>query len=367
MLREGKRFCSFGPFRADLQTQELYKNYDRIRIRPKAFAALVYLIENTGQVVRKTDLIEHVWGRDTTSDDTDLTALIRDIRKALGDNVEDPTYLETVPGRGYRFRIADVTYTDEELPALRWKHALVATAIAAAPLIGLLWFLAVPSCAIVIPIPLLVMLGIVAVLGSAFIALAGHSQAATPVSVRWIAAILSAVCALCPLSFATLPEKTWRMRPGGPWINNSLPPQKAQFLVAFETVPSRDRLDSVFALSAGQGSEWRSFACLARLSVAGRIEAFDGERDSYRSLARVDYHRRQRYRFYFAVDVPNHRYSVYVRDGAGREYTIARLFTFRNTQSTIHVIDNFGTKMDFTTADNPLSSACVCGLRLYPF
>jgi len=367
MLHKGNKFCSFGPFRADLQTQELYKNAERIRIRPKAFTALIYLIENTGQVVRKSELIEHVWGGGKNRDDSDLTALIRDIRKALGDSVDEPTYLDTIPGQGYKFLIADVTYADAEGYTGQWRNSLALTSIAAVLVIALVWFLAIPSCAITIPIPLVFLVGMVVMLSTLFIAFGGRLQGRTPVTIKWTAALLLVACAFYSLTINTAVEIGYRMRPGAPWVNSSLAPQQGQFLTNFEAVPSRDHLDSVFALSDGARNEWRSFACLARLSAGGRIEAFDGDQDRYRALARVDYHKRERYWFCFAVDVPNHRYSVYVRDGRGHEYTIAKGFTFRKTQSAIRVINNFGTKMDFTSADNMLSSACVCSVRVYPF
>src|SRR5947207_3104021 len=77
-----------------------------IQIEPKAFRVLVYLIENRGRLVEKQELLDTVW-KDTFVSENAMTRSIAQLRKALGDNVKVPKYIETVPTKGYRF-VAEV-------------------------------------------------------------------------------------------------------------------------------------------------------------------------------------------------------------------------------------------------------------------
>ena len=69
---------------------------------------LILLIERRGHLVPKTEIIDRLWGKDVFVDvETGVHTAIRKIRQALGDSAEQSAFVETVPGRGYRF-IADV-------------------------------------------------------------------------------------------------------------------------------------------------------------------------------------------------------------------------------------------------------------------
>ena len=73
-----------------------------VHLTPKAFDTLLVLVENSGHVVEKERLIKEVWP-DTFVEEGGLTRNIHDIRKALGDDLAQPLYIETIPKRGYRF------------------------------------------------------------------------------------------------------------------------------------------------------------------------------------------------------------------------------------------------------------------------
>ena len=68
----------------------------------KAFDTLVLLVENRDRVVTKDELLRVVWP-DVTVEEGNLTQQIFLIRKALGDTAQQPRYIVTVPGHGYRF------------------------------------------------------------------------------------------------------------------------------------------------------------------------------------------------------------------------------------------------------------------------
>ncbi|WP_089719452.1 ATP-binding protein [Candidatus Entotheonella palauensis] len=101
----------FGPFRLDILNARLWRGNQHIalrpwcqdtRLRPRAFAVLRYLIERTHQLVTKEELLLHIWP-ETHVSHTVLRVCILEIRRALGDRADTPTYIETVGRRGYRF------------------------------------------------------------------------------------------------------------------------------------------------------------------------------------------------------------------------------------------------------------------------
>ncbi len=96
----------FDRFRLDPQQRKLWCEDQPIDLQPKPLAVLHYLIVQAGRAVSKEELLKQVWpGVYVTR--TALKVCIRAIREALGDEFEQPLYLETVGREGYRF-IGDV-------------------------------------------------------------------------------------------------------------------------------------------------------------------------------------------------------------------------------------------------------------------
>jgi DNA-binding winged helix-turn-helix (wHTH) protein len=102
---------AFGTFEADLSTGELWRGLpDSIQAQP--FRLLAELVQRPVQVVTREELQERVWEKETNVDfDHSLGAAINKIREALGDNGDNPRFVETLTRRGYRF-IAPVTILD---------------------------------------------------------------------------------------------------------------------------------------------------------------------------------------------------------------------------------------------------------------
>ncbi|WP_089945648.1 AAA family ATPase [Candidatus Entotheonella palauensis] len=92
----------FEPFCLDLGDESLWQSGKRLRLTPKAFAVLRYLVDHAGQLITRDDLFEAIWPETYVSDDA-LTVCVRELRRVLGDTVRSPRYIETVRGRGYRF------------------------------------------------------------------------------------------------------------------------------------------------------------------------------------------------------------------------------------------------------------------------
>ena len=102
MSNPHNRFYVFGPFRLDLANRLLLRKGEVVPLKKKAFDTLLVLVENKGQVLAKEELMRRLWP-DTYVEESNLTHYIYTLRRVLGDEKDNPHYIVTVPGRGYRF------------------------------------------------------------------------------------------------------------------------------------------------------------------------------------------------------------------------------------------------------------------------
>jgi DNA-binding winged helix-turn-helix (wHTH) protein/Tol biopolymer transport system component len=94
----------FGQFEVNAASGELFKSGKHVKLQEQPFRLLVVLLENAGNVVSREDLRARIWPEDTFVDfDGSLRVAVRKLREALGDDAENPRYVETIPKRGYRF------------------------------------------------------------------------------------------------------------------------------------------------------------------------------------------------------------------------------------------------------------------------
>lgn len=110
----------FGPFHLYPSEGILMRGRELVPLTVKAFDILRLLIENRGHVLTKESLIRSVWP-DCFVEENNLTQNISTLRRALGEDPDQPRYIETVPRRGYRF-IAEVTPLAVAPPALPLPH-----------------------------------------------------------------------------------------------------------------------------------------------------------------------------------------------------------------------------------------------------
>ena len=107
------KIVSFGPYRVDLQSGELYKGGVRIVLQGQSFRLLEGLLERPGEVLGREELRARLWPSDTYVDfEHSINAAVRRLRRALGDSADAPRYIETLPRRGYRFVGAVPTVDD---------------------------------------------------------------------------------------------------------------------------------------------------------------------------------------------------------------------------------------------------------------
>lgn len=102
MSRQARRLYGFGPFRIDPVERILLCEERPIQLTPKVFDTLLALIENSGHVLGKNELMQMVWP-DSFVEENNLAQNISVLRKVLGEGAEGLKYIETVPKRGYRF------------------------------------------------------------------------------------------------------------------------------------------------------------------------------------------------------------------------------------------------------------------------
>src|SRR5215469_314399 len=96
-------FC-FGLFEADSGSGRLLKQGMHVRLQDQPFRMLILLLERPGEVVTREELREKLWPENTFVEfDNGLNVAAKKLRDALGDNADNPRFVETVPRRGYRF------------------------------------------------------------------------------------------------------------------------------------------------------------------------------------------------------------------------------------------------------------------------
>jgi DNA-binding winged helix-turn-helix (wHTH) protein len=94
----------FGAFEVDLGDESLHKNGVRIRAQGKPLQILILLLEHAGDVVTRDDLRQRLWPEGTFVDfEHGLNTAVKKLREALGDDPDNPRFVQTVPRQGYRF------------------------------------------------------------------------------------------------------------------------------------------------------------------------------------------------------------------------------------------------------------------------
>src|ERR1700686_5312339 len=92
----------FQPFRLDTVNHCLWRAEERVRLPPRAFDVLRYLVEHAERLVTQDEILEALWPETYVNAEV-IKQYIRGIRKALGDDPEKPSYIETFSRRGYQF------------------------------------------------------------------------------------------------------------------------------------------------------------------------------------------------------------------------------------------------------------------------
>jgi Tol biopolymer transport system component/DNA-binding winged helix-turn-helix (wHTH) protein len=124
----------FGIFELDVERRELRKSGARVKLHDQPFQVLALLVERPGEVVTREELQQRLWPSDTFVDfDLSLNSAVKKLRQALGDDSENPRFVETLYRRGYRF-VAPVTMPGPQVfPAKVSGETQIPSAVALNP------------------------------------------------------------------------------------------------------------------------------------------------------------------------------------------------------------------------------------------
>ncbi len=106
----------FDRWRAEPDRNALISSDGESRLGSRVMAVLVRLAGSGGRVVPREELLETVWNGRAVTDDA-LTVAVHDLRKALGDRPSAPRFVETIPGRGYRWLVPVRVSVDRTAPS----------------------------------------------------------------------------------------------------------------------------------------------------------------------------------------------------------------------------------------------------------
>ena len=93
---------TFGPFRLDASNACLWRESEKIPLMPKDLLVLRYLIEHSGRIVTKEELLQAAWSQVSVGEGV-LKVSIRRLRRVMSDSARTPRFIETIHGLGYRF------------------------------------------------------------------------------------------------------------------------------------------------------------------------------------------------------------------------------------------------------------------------
>ena len=110
----GDRLVQFESYELDVRSRELRRGAERVRLQAQPFEILVMMLERPGQVVTREELMQRLWPNGTFVDfEHSLNAAVKRLRAALGDDADNPRFVETLPRRGYRFIGTAASDTEE--------------------------------------------------------------------------------------------------------------------------------------------------------------------------------------------------------------------------------------------------------------
>ena len=108
----------FGAFELDERARELRSGTSRIRLQEQPFEILRLLLRRPGDVVTREELRRQLWPDGTYVDfEHSLNAAVKRLRAALGDDADNPRFVETLPRRGYRFVASSAVPAADPAPA----------------------------------------------------------------------------------------------------------------------------------------------------------------------------------------------------------------------------------------------------------
>jgi DNA-binding response OmpR family regulator len=94
---------SFQKLTIDLDTRIVHIGAEQVELHAKEFDILCYLAKNQGRILTKQQIYEEIWQEQYAYDDSNIMGYISKLRKQIEPDSNNPTYIQTVKGVGYRF------------------------------------------------------------------------------------------------------------------------------------------------------------------------------------------------------------------------------------------------------------------------
>lgn len=127
------RIARFGLFEADLRQRILTREGLRVKLQDQPFEILTLLLQRPGEIITREEIQQKLWPADTyVTFDDGLNTAIKKLRLALGDSAENPSFIETVPRRGYRF-LGSPVFAEATEPAQDLRDAAKVSGVADGP------------------------------------------------------------------------------------------------------------------------------------------------------------------------------------------------------------------------------------------
>src|SRR5215467_1325558 len=103
----------FGDFELDVAGYELSRSGRAVKLERIPMELLLLLVDRRGQLVTRDEILEKLWDKDTFLDvDNSINTAIAKIRLVLKDDPENPAFIKTISGKGYRFIAAITSFPD---------------------------------------------------------------------------------------------------------------------------------------------------------------------------------------------------------------------------------------------------------------
>lgn len=99
-----KAVIEYGDIRIDEEARQVYKRGTEINFTSKEFDILLLFMKNPNIVFSREQIYDRVWGMDSFGDTATVTVHLNRIREKIEDDSNEPKYLQTIWGAGYRFR-----------------------------------------------------------------------------------------------------------------------------------------------------------------------------------------------------------------------------------------------------------------------
>jgi TolB-like protein/DNA-binding winged helix-turn-helix (wHTH) protein/Tfp pilus assembly protein PilF len=109
----------FEGFELDLKRYELRRNGQALKLEKLPMELLILLVSRGGELVSREEIIEKLWGKDVfVETEHSVNTAVRKIRQTLGDDPENPRFVKTLVGKGYRFNATVSSRNDQESPSI---------------------------------------------------------------------------------------------------------------------------------------------------------------------------------------------------------------------------------------------------------